>query len=73
MLDLLLYIFGAVSVFALLVFGLPMVVYVCMRAGTAGYLISKQKFLKLKKEKCDECERSKSRKNISGPEEGGTA
>lgn len=60
MLDILLYFSGVVAILALVVFVLPMVVYVCVRSGTAGYLITKQKFLKSKKEECDECKRSKS-------------
>lgn len=72
MLDILLWFCGAVAIIAVAAFVLPMLVYVCVRAGTAGYLRSKQKFLKLKKADCDECQGSTNRKNISGSEEGRT-
>ena len=67
MLDLLMYISGAVGILTVVVFVLPMVVYVCMRAGTAGYLITKQKFLELTKGGCDECKGQKNGTDIGGP------
>lgn len=69
MLDLLLWLSGAVGILAVVFFLLPMIIYTCVRSGTAGYLRAKQKFLDLKKGDCDECKGSKNRTDISGSQE----
>lgn len=70
MLDILLWFCGAVAILVMLAFVLPMMVYLCVRMGTAAYFNTKKRFLNLQKDKCDECQGSTNRKNISGSEEG---
>ena len=53
--DIALRILGTIAAVVAFVFFLPMIVYICVRSGTAAYLITKERFLDIKKGGCDEC------------------
>lgn len=74
MVDTILYISSIAVIAAIvIVFVLPMIVFLCVRSGSAAYFMTKKRFTVLEKGECDECKRSTSGKNVSSPPPGGTA
>ena len=64
--DMIFRILGAMAAVAAIIFFLPMIVYICVRSGTAAYLITKERFLEIKKGGCDVCKGQEERENVGG-------